>query len=389
VRALVAGGADVNGRSWGETPLTCAAAHGHARVIAALLESGADPNATNADGVRVAYVAAVSNEIDAVDLLVDSGAEVGGDEAREALHQAACDGRLELVRTLLAAGADASNLPLLDVLKASRDWETARRVEMLRELIDAGAEVAVEVAEMALSKDDEAFTALVLERGLTAGTISPSLLVKEMRDDRAVCRALDVMVGLGIDVHEPAVGPPADQPRPPLLLATEGCRFKVVRCLLATPGSERWRQVAWREVMQTLETVATSTFSKCSQIADLLIESGADPSATDEEGRTLLFTVDWENASHRYHLYIFDLGIDVNHRDAAGRTALDEAVAADTVVGVETLLANGAEPQDKSVLEWVARRIQMHPEIGIRMKLKNIKRSLEEADRARAEVETG
>jgi hypothetical protein len=79
VRALVEGGADVNARSRGEVPLTCAAAHGHTGVISALLDAGADPDATNADGISVLSIAALNDRVEAIELLLANGARTGGE----------------------------------------------------------------------------------------------------------------------------------------------------------------------------------------------------------------------------------------------------------------------------------------------------------------------
>ncbi|MEM1450377.1 MAG: ankyrin repeat domain-containing protein [Planctomycetota bacterium] len=96
---LLADGADPNGRS-GETSLLCrAAAEGHAEIVRALLEAGADPSAP--DSVRRPELATTP------------------------LHAAAGSGHLACVEALLAAGADVhagpgKRTPLVAAQEAKR-----------------------------------------------------------------------------------------------------------------------------------------------------------------------------------------------------------------------------------------------------------------------------
>jgi hypothetical protein len=111
VRRLLAARADANGaESPGSTPLGIAARRGHVEVIEALLAAGADPDRRDDTGNRwTPLVHAVhKHQNAAVRALLDGGAKV--DETMgcraTALMFAAAYGNAEVVRELLARGAD-------------------------------------------------------------------------------------------------------------------------------------------------------------------------------------------------------------------------------------------------------------------------------------------
>lgn len=115
--------------------LTYAIYHSPIEMIAALLDAGADPNAPADDGfpsLIAALTCAIpapratvrSNMHQLVELLLDHGADVGqrGINDYTPLHLAAAQGDLDVVRTLLAHGADADAITRID------DYETPLEV---------------------------------------------------------------------------------------------------------------------------------------------------------------------------------------------------------------------------------------------------------------------
>jgi ankyrin repeat protein/biotin operon repressor len=109
VQALIAAGADVKAVSkTGYTALIFAAAKNDAQSVSRLIAAGADPNTKLPDGSSVLIAAAAFRSTKAAIVLVESGAEVKVADRRgnTPLHTAAQLGDLELVKNLLAKGAD-------------------------------------------------------------------------------------------------------------------------------------------------------------------------------------------------------------------------------------------------------------------------------------------
>lgn len=89
------------------SPLHKATAAGDANALAALLDSGGDPNAKGRDGETLLMIAAANGHLAVAELLLSRGAEVdrGDDYENTPLMRAAARGRLEMVRLLLRHGA--------------------------------------------------------------------------------------------------------------------------------------------------------------------------------------------------------------------------------------------------------------------------------------------
>ncbi len=88
-----------------------AAATGDAAAIERLAAEGASPSAKNEDGLPALYMAACNGHAGAVSALARLGADLDARSRRDgttALMDAAFYGEVELVRVLLAGGADSS-----------------------------------------------------------------------------------------------------------------------------------------------------------------------------------------------------------------------------------------------------------------------------------------
>ena len=146
VRALLAAGADIDGRTGGDesTPLVVATVNGHYDLAGWLLEQGADPNLASEDGVAPLY-ATIANRWAPKALYPQP----------TAFRQQELD-YMELMEMLLAAGADpnarvnthiwysAYNFDLLGVnfSGATPFWRAAKALDIpaMRMLVTAGAD---------------------------------------------------------------------------------------------------------------------------------------------------------------------------------------------------------------------------------------------------------
>jgi len=111
VKTLIANGLDLNTRNMnGDLVLGVAAMHGHPGVVAALLDAGADINATDLYGTAL-HRAAANGQSEVVKLLLarkaDANAKMhyGRHKGATPLFDAARSGNTEVVRLLISAGA--------------------------------------------------------------------------------------------------------------------------------------------------------------------------------------------------------------------------------------------------------------------------------------------
>jgi uncharacterized protein len=134
VGMLLSAGANVRAttRLGGYTPLHLASQAGHARVVAALLASGAPADVKTVTGASALMLAARSGSVETASRLIENAADVNAREStygQTALMVAAGLDRADLVKLLLARGADASlasNVVDLNVLTAPVDFDPVR-----------------------------------------------------------------------------------------------------------------------------------------------------------------------------------------------------------------------------------------------------------------------
>jgi ankyrin repeat protein len=186
VRALIAAGTAVNQRSGDQTsPLLAAVQNGFYDVAALLLDNNADPNLANAKGWTPLYMVVKNRnietgtvplpndigELEFIELILDRGADpnlqIKGDtevhsgfkavwleeEGATPFFRAAIAGDMAVLKILMAHGADPSirtsrgATPLMAAAGVgwtdgfSKEYSEAQTVEVMRMLIDMGADV--------------------------------------------------------------------------------------------------------------------------------------------------------------------------------------------------------------------------------------------------------
>ncbi len=144
--ALIASGTDLDLQSeGGGTALHAAVDWGRDEIMRSLLANGADINIQDNEGWSCLHVAIFHGDAAIVGELIAAGADVDANvhsTGRTALIQALEDGKFDIARMLLDAGADVNRhkdgwtTPLMAAVARGRD-------DLVRSLIDKGAEVNV------------------------------------------------------------------------------------------------------------------------------------------------------------------------------------------------------------------------------------------------------
>jgi cell wall assembly regulator SMI1 len=169
VRKLLAEGVDPDVRSkWNATPLILAANKGHEDVFFTLVDAGADLHATRGHGDSVLLNAVTGREPARhrmVEAIISAGGLGPNDSLPNAFAHACRYSSVEIVRALLAAGADPNHeyLPLWRAVESNRP-------EIVAELIQAGASLNVRVPRDPFGKNKHArktFVEAAVDEGFT------------------------------------------------------------------------------------------------------------------------------------------------------------------------------------------------------------------------------
>jgi ankyrin repeat protein len=172
---LIRSGARVRvANRYGVTPLSIACTNGSAPLIARLIDAGADPNTTLPDGETALMTAARTGMVDAVRALLVRGAKVDAREpskGQTALMWAAAENNAAIVKVLVEAGADvhaqskaARFTPLMFAVRGGH-------IEATRALVDVGADVNATLPDgtsalvVAVINAHYELAALLLEKG--------------------------------------------------------------------------------------------------------------------------------------------------------------------------------------------------------------------------------
>lgn len=121
-------------RAEGHDDLWAAARQGDAKAVAALLDKGVDVNTRTRYGATALWFAAYKGHLDVIKVLLERKADVNVMDTvwgETPLSMAAGDGKVEIVKALLAAGARGADAALLDAAQQGK-------VEILQAVLEKG-----------------------------------------------------------------------------------------------------------------------------------------------------------------------------------------------------------------------------------------------------------
>lgn len=139
----------------------------------------------------------------------------------------------------------------------------------------------------------------------------------------------------------------------PLLAALAGCALPPLQSRIVAHDVpsvvallEQGASIESRQFWTERTALMRAAEAGDARIVQLLLDRGADPSATDLWKNTPLAYAIWGGSPAVLKL-ILDKGVDVNHRNIDGWTPLMLAVTSNNIEAVKSLLAHGADVNAK------------------------------------------
>ncbi len=368
---LIEAGANINAANeLGATALWLASINGSPGMLQLLLEAGADANVSLTMGETPLMSAARSGNLESVSLLLDHGADVNlaeEERGQTALMWAVAQSHADVAQLLLVNGADinmrskvwyqlentAGNTNPSGNFKMAHGGSSAimfaariGEIETARVLLEAGADVnytsasGVSALTQAAHSGHEELALFFLGQGADPNAMEAGYTALHAAVLRSQLRLVEALLDKGAVFDTPVEH------------GTPGRRFSAdysIRSQLIGRDAF-WMAAKYGEV----------------EILKILLEKGADPFATDDNGVTTLqvamgnsgSSLDWrrdrigneerdledeERRTLEMAQILIDEGVDVNAVDNRGRAAIHHAVLKDFPSVVEYLAMRGAD----------------------------------------------
>jgi uncharacterized protein len=365
VNRLLKAGANVTATNrYGVTPLSLACVNGNAAIMARFLDAGANANASLPGGETMLMTAARTGKVDAVRVLMTHGADIHAKEPRRgqtALMWAAAEGHAQVIEALIEAGADfrtpldSGFTPLLFAVRQGH-------IPAVKALLKAGADVNEVVKVKANPKLPEG------ERPLRAG-ITPLHLAVANAHFGLASQLLEAGADPNSDlmgytplhmlvyVRKPGIGDNDPGPEGSGNLSS----LELAKRLVAKGAKINARMTRRANLTNTrFHEIGATPYLLAAMTADAeymktLVELGADPLLTNNEGTTALMTAagvgtrsPGEDAGTEEEVIeamqvALDHGADINAVDKNGETAMHGAAYKNLPGAVKFLAGKGAK----------------------------------------------
>ena len=284
------------------------AGDGELSEVRRLLSLGVNPNAIDDDGETALHIAAINGHVEVVKMLLAAGADLevkGGIFGMTALIYATNQEHAEVAKILLSAGADVNAVGTFGST-ALMNAAAGRHTEIVKMLLSAGAN------PNAANSNDGTALKLAAIKGRTEN-------VKVLLDAGANPYAVD------------------DQGRTPLIWASRNGQNEIVKMLLAEGADVN----AADKLGYTALILAANNVH--AEVLKILLAAGANPNAVDRNGYTALVAAIHpdENDSYKFHKIAEHINV-INILLAAGANPNNGRVPA-LIFAVEKLYFEIAE----------------------------------------------
>ncbi|EXK39958.1 hypothetical protein FOXG_10273 [Fusarium oxysporum f. sp. lycopersici 4287] len=316
-QVLISRGANVDRVLREHTPLTMAINSRCTAITAVLLDSGADPNLPSRNGNTPLLAAASTGHDETVRYLIAHGADPAatqGHSGYSAMHMAAHKDKPPILQLLSDAGAPvdildkAGETPLLVAAKLGNAQSIFRLIRLGADVERVGPDGMSILSHAVKMGDVDLVTALLeLGAGMQVSSMFPSKGSKEYL------------------VPEPQTTP--------IHVAAQHARDEILLRLVSYGASLESTIFPGRTPL----SVAAS-HGHISTVR-LLLRLGANTHALTTHGDTILFQASANQATLKL---LLQQGIDVNHQNDRGATALHYAALRGHIGGVRMLLEKGA-----------------------------------------------
>jgi len=355
VLELIESGADASAKNrYGVAALPLACQNGNAEIVEALLSAGADPDTALPGGETALMTAARTGLVAPIRSLLAHGATIDSTERKSqtALMWAAAEGNSEVVKVLLDAGADPNQSlasGFTPLLFATRNGHTETVATLLGAGVNVNAVIDVEKTDGKAPPRGTSALRLAVENGHFELAVFLLESGADPNDQRSGNAPLHVLTWV-----RKAHRGDGENGMPPPEGSGSLTSLQFARRLVEDFGADVNLPLKNGGDRQSTPFLLGATRADLNYLK-LLHQLGADPTLTDQSGKTPLLAVsgvgsrapEEEAGTESERLatldWLLELGADVNAVDRSGETAMHGAAYKNVPGVVAWLDAHGAD----------------------------------------------